>query len=185
SARDVEWAPDVAGQPGDAGGRAGLVGDLRAWGARPASAALGGPGAGGGRPGRGLRLRSVAVAAGGRRAAPVAFGAAAAAQRPRGARGLAGGGVSGGMHEVGTITDLEERMNSHGRFDIYIGCSAGAVVASILAAGVPASELFRIIDHDLDDPVNFRRSAVFASDSFRHAAGRFGRLVWAIGKNAI
>src|SRR5438034_2313157 len=29
------------------------------------------------------------------------------------------------------------------------------------------------------------RSAVFASDSFRHAAGRFGRLVWAIGKNAI
>ena len=106
-------------------------------------------------------------------------------QRPRCALALAGGGVIGGMYEVGAITALEERMNSHGRFDIYIGCSAGAVVASILAAGVPASELFGIIDHDLDDPLNFRRSAVFASDSFRHAAGRFGRLVWAIGKNAI
>ena len=98
-------------------------------------------------------------------------------QRPRCALALAGGGVIGGMYEVGAITALEERMNSHGRFDIYIGCSAGAVVASILAAGVPASELFGIIDHDLDDPLNFRRSAVFASDSFRHAAGRFGRLV--------
>src|SRR5881296_638509 len=106
-------------------------------------------------------------------------------QRPRCALALAGGGVIGGMYEVGAITALEERMNSHGRFDIYIGCSAGAVVASLLANGVAASELFRVIDHDLDDPLNFRRNAVFASDSFRHAAGRFGRLVWAIGKNAI
>src|SRR5205809_5127410 len=51
-------------------------------------------------------------------------------QRPRCALALAGGGVIGGMYEVGAITALEERMNSHGRFDIYIGCSAGAVVAS-------------------------------------------------------
>jgi NTE family protein len=106
-------------------------------------------------------------------------------QRPRCALALAGGGVIGGMYEVGAITALEERMNSHGRFDIYIGCSAGAVVASLLANGVAASELFRVIDHDLDDPLNFRRNAVYASDSFRHAAGRFGRLVWAISKSAI
>src|SRR5947208_13568272 len=77
-------------------------------------------------------------------------------QRPRCALALAGGGVIGGMYEVGAITALEERMNSHGRFDIYIGCSAGAVVASLLANGVAASELFRVIDHDLDDPLNFR-----------------------------
>src|SRR5712691_10520187 len=37
----------------------------------------------------------------------------------------------------------------------------------------------------LDDPLDFRRTAVYASDSFRHAAGRFGRLVWAVGKSAI
>src|SRR5216117_1320733 len=89
------------------------------------------------------------------------------------------------MYEVGAITALEERLSGHGRFDIYVGCSSGAVVASLLANGVAASELFRVIDHDLDDPLNFRRNAVYASDSFRHAAGRFGRLVWAISKSAI
>ena len=91
-------------------------------------------------------------------------------QRPRHALALAGGGVIGGMFEVGAITALEERLNGHGRFDIYVGCSAGAVVASFLANGLPASEIFRVIDNDLDDPLNFRRNAVYASDSFRHAA---------------
>ncbi|MGH7279455.1 MAG: patatin-like phospholipase family protein, partial [Candidatus Rokuibacteriota bacterium] len=38
---------------------------------------------------------------------------------------------------------------------------------------------------DLADPLNFRRNAVFASDSFRRACGKFGRLVWAMGKNAM
>src|SRR3989449_9333350 len=106
-------------------------------------------------------------------------------QRPRCALALAGGGVIGGMYEVGAITALEERMNSHGRFDIYIGCSAGAVVASLLANGVAASELFRVIDPDLDDPLNFRRNAGYASDSFLHAARRVGRLRLALHKSAI
>src|SRR2546425_9778011 len=106
-------------------------------------------------------------------------------QRPRLALALAGGGVIGGMYEVGAITALEERLSGHGRFVIYVRVSSGPLVASLLANGVAASELFRVIDHDLDDPLNFRRTAVYASDSFRHAAGRFGRLVWAVGKSAI
>jgi NTE family protein len=106
-------------------------------------------------------------------------------RRAPSALALAGGGVIGGMYEVGAITALDERLQGHGRFDIYVGCSAGGVVASLLANGVAASEIFRVVDHDLDDPLNFRRNAVYASDSFRHAAGRFGRLLWAVGKNAI
>ena len=106
-------------------------------------------------------------------------------QRSRRGLALAGGGVIGGMYEVGAISALEERLNGAAGFDIYIGCSAGAVVASFLANGVAASEVFRAIDQDLDDPLNFRRNAVYASDAFRHAAGRFGRLVWAVGKNAM
>jgi predicted acylesterase/phospholipase RssA len=106
--------------------------------------------------------------------------------RPRLALALGGGGVVGGMYEVGALAALEERLDGAWRvFDIYVGCSAGSVVASLLANGVPASELFRILDQDLDDPLNFRRSAVFAPDSFRRAFGRFGRMVWAFGKNAL
>src|SRR5262249_25456158 len=106
-------------------------------------------------------------------------------RRPRYALALAGGGVIGGMYEVGVIAAIEERVNGAGDFDIYVGCSAGSVVASLLANGVRASEVYRIIDQDLEHPMNFRRGAVYASNSFRHAAGRFGRLLWAVGKNAM
>lgn len=106
-------------------------------------------------------------------------------RRPRYALALAGGGVIGGMYEVGVIAAIEDRVNGAGDFDIYVGCSAGSVVASLLANGVRASEIYRIIDQDLEHPLNFRRGAVYASNSFRHAAGRFGRLVWAVSKNAM
>ena len=99
---------------------------------------------------------------------------------------LAGGGVIGGMYEVGALAALEERLNGSGRgFDVYVGCSAGSVVACLLANGIRAAEIYRILDQDLPDPLNFRRNAVFASDAFRHAAARFSKLVWAFGKNAM
>lgn len=105
--------------------------------------------------------------------------------RPRYALALAGGGVIGGMYEVGAVSALEEQLGRGQRFHVYVGCSAGAVVGSLLANGVPAAEIFRIIDQDLEDPLNFRRNAVYSPDSFRHAAGRVGRLLWAVGKNAV
>ena len=107
-------------------------------------------------------------------------------QRPRYALALAGGGVIGGMYEVGALAALEQRLNGSGRgFDIYVGCSAGSVVAALLADGVSAAEVYRILDQDQDDPLNFRKGAVFASDAFRRAATQFGRLIWAFGKHAI
>jgi len=99
---------------------------------------------------------------------------------------LAGGGVIGGMYEVGALAAIEERLNGEGRgFDVYVGCSAGSVVACLLANGIRASDIYRILEEDLPDPLNFRRNAVFASDAFRRAAARFGQLLWAFGKNAV
>ena len=106
--------------------------------------------------------------------------------RPRYALALAGGGVIGGMYEVGAMTALEERLNGSGTgFDVYVGCSAGSVVAALLASGVRASEIYRILEHDLDDPLNFRRGVLFAGDAFRMACTRFGRFVWAISKHVL
>jgi NTE family protein len=99
---------------------------------------------------------------------------------------LAGGGVIGGMYEVGALAAIEDRLRGAGAgFDVYVGCSAGSVVACLLAGGIRASEIYEILDQDMPDPLNFRRNAVFASDAFRRAAGRFGKLVWAFGKNAM
>ena len=106
-------------------------------------------------------------------------------RRPRYALALAGGGVIGGMYEVGVVAAMEEQLTGGRGFDIYVGCSAGSVVAALLANGVRAAEIYRIIDEDREHPLNFRRGAVYASNSFRHAAGRFGRLLWAVGKNAV
>jgi predicted acylesterase/phospholipase RssA len=106
--------------------------------------------------------------------------------RSRCALALAGGGVIGGMYEVGALAAIEERLNGDGpAFDIYVGCSAGSVVASLLASGITARDLYRILDEDIEDPLNFRRGAVFPSDAFRRACMKFGRLVWAVGKNAM
>jgi NTE family protein len=109
--------------------------------------------------------------------------------RPRQRRyalALAGGGVIGGMYEVGALAAIEERLKGTGTgFDIHVGCSAGSVVASLLANGVRATDLYRILDQDLDDPLNFRRTAVYAPGSSRQAVANFGRMLWAIGKNAV
>src|SRR2546425_7379169 len=92
-------------------------------------------------------------------------------RRPRCALALAGGGVIGGMYEVGVIAAIEERLNGGGCFDIYVGFSAGSVVASLLANGVRASEIHQGIDQDLEHPLNFRRGARYAPNSVRHHAG--------------
>jgi predicted acylesterase/phospholipase RssA len=91
------------------------------------------------------------------------------------------------MYEVGALTALEESLGSAAErpFDVYVGCSSGSVVASIIANGVRPSDLYRILDEDLADPLNFRHGAVYARDSLRHAFGQFSRLVWAVLKNAI
>src|SRR2546428_8487183 len=83
-------------------------------------------------------------------------------QRPRYALALAGGGVIGGVYEVGALAALEERLNGSGRgFDVYVGCSAGSLGASLLAGGVRAPESYQIPDQGLDDPVHFRPKARF------------------------
>jgi predicted acylesterase/phospholipase RssA len=107
------------------------------------------------------------------------------ARPARCALALAGGGVVGGMYQVGALAALEERLAGLCRFEVYVGCSAGSVVASILANGVSASEIYRINDQDLADPLNFGRTAVYGGDAVRQACGRFGRLLWAVGKNAM
>jgi predicted acylesterase/phospholipase RssA len=110
----------------------------------------------------------------------------AVSRKTRYALALAGGGVIGGMYEVGAMAALEERLNGQGAdFDIYVGCSAGSVVASLLASGIRASEIYRILEEDRDDPLNFRRGVLFAGDAFRLACTRFGRFVWAIGKHVL
>ena len=52
---------------------------------------------------------------------------------------LAGGGVSGVAYEVGALRALDHVFTNHtvNDFDLYVGTSAGAIVAASVASGMP------------------------------------------------
>ena len=106
---------------------------------------------------------------------------------PKRALVLAGGGVIGGMFEVGVLAALEEAVPGFraNEFDLYVGSSAGSVVAALMAGGVPPLELYQILDEGRDDPLNFQRGAVYQRGASAAAAWRLAQLVWAVGKNLV
>jgi len=55
----------------------------------------------------------------------------------------AGGGITGFLYEVGVLTALDElagRAALSSDFDLYVGTSAGAVLAALLANGARPAE---------------------------------------------
>src|SRR5262245_50760703 len=100
---------------------------------------------------------------------------------------LAGGGVIGGMYEVGALAALEDGVPgfSANTFDVYVGSSAGSVVAALMANGVPARELYAILDEGRNDPLNFQRGASFHRGASAAAAWNFAQILWAVGKSVV
>lgn len=80
---------------------------------------------------------------------------------------LAGGGIMGAAYEIGALTAFDqffEKDFSVRGFDIYIGVSAGSVIASLMANGVPPALLFRTIANDERGVFNWRRSDIYRVD---------------------
>ena len=100
---------------------------------------------------------------------------------------LAGGGVIGGMYEVGALAALDETLPDFraNEFDLYVGSSAGSVVGALMANGVKPLDLYAILDEERDDPLNFQRGSVYHKGSFSGAARNLAQFVWAIGKRAV
>jgi predicted acylesterase/phospholipase RssA len=59
----------------------------------------------------------------------------------------AGGGVTGAFYEMGTLAAIEDRLedSSLNDFDVFVGVSAGAYIAALLANGVTPGALFRTV----------------------------------------
>ncbi len=76
---------------------------------------------------------------------------------------LAGGGFTGGVFEIGAARALDDIFEnfSINDFDMYIGVSAGAFVASCLANGITAEEMFKsLIETSTEIPV-LKREYIF------------------------
>ncbi len=63
---------------------------------------------------------------------------------------LAGGGITGGLYEVGALMALDALFENASvrEFDLYVGTSAGAFVAALVANGVAPSRIRDTLEHD-------------------------------------
>lgn len=60
---------------------------------------------------------------------------------------LGGGGITGGVYEIGALRALDLLSVNHtiNQFDVYVGTSAGAAVAAMAANGVTPEEMMRVV----------------------------------------
>jgi NTE family protein len=85
--------------------------------------------------------------------------AGAGKRRPRRSKTalvLGGGGFTGGVYEIGALRalDLLSVNRTVNQFDVYVGTSVGAFVASMAANGVTPEEMMRVVNRDV--PASFR-----------------------------
>ncbi len=61
---------------------------------------------------------------------------------------LAGGGITGAVYEIGALRAIDDLLldRTVNDFDIYVGTSAGALIASLLVNGLSPEEMFQVIE---------------------------------------
>jgi NTE family protein len=80
---------------------------------------------------------------------------------------LNGGGITGAAYEVGCLAALDHVLGdsfSTRAFDVYVGISAGAILAALLANGVAPGRLRHDIINERDVPYNFSRANIYRID---------------------
>jgi predicted acylesterase/phospholipase RssA len=77
---------------------------------------------------------------------------------------LSGGGIPGWMYEIGCLTALDDFFDgfSVNQFDIYVGTSAGAAVAAMLANGIKPRDIYEDIKTGKKSPANFSRKDIYS-----------------------
>ncbi|HKL24742.1 MAG TPA: patatin-like phospholipase family protein [Desulfuromonadales bacterium] len=98
-------------------------------------------------------------------------------QRSKTALILAGGGIMGAAYEIGCLTALDKLFApgfSSRRFDIYIGVSAGSVIAALVAGRIQPAGLFRTIARNESSVLNWQRSDIYRPDWLGMARSTMG-----------
>ena len=78
-------------------------------------------------------------------------GRARARAQSRTALVLGGGGFTGGVYEIGALRalDLLSVNRSVNQFDIYVGTSAGSLIAALAANGITPEQMMRIVNNQV------------------------------------
>ena len=67
---------------------------------------------------------------------------------------LGGGGFTGGVYEIGALRalDLLAVDRTVNQFDVYVGTSAGALIAALAANGVTPEQMMRVVNEEIPQP---------------------------------
>ena len=67
---------------------------------------------------------------------------------------LGGGGFTGGVYEIGALRalDLLAVDRTVNQFDVYVGTSAGALIAALAANGVSPEQMMRVVNDQVPQP---------------------------------
>src|ERR1700709_933376 len=76
------------------------------------------------------------------------------ARRSKTALVLGGGGLTGGVYEIGALRalDLLSVNRTVNQFDVYVGTSAGSFVAALTANGITPEEMMRVVAGQVPTP---------------------------------
>ena len=95
---------------------------------------------------------------------PGATSAGRGPERNKIALSLTGGGITGALYEVGCLAALDDYLGfdfSSSGFHIYIGISAGASVATLLAKGIPARKIYWGLLTGSDPALKWQRNSFY------------------------
>ena len=77
---------------------------------------------------------------------------------------LGGGGITGGMYELGALSAMDDFIVSgrkSGQFDLYVGISAGSILAAFLANGITVNEMCSAVLGEKDQGLLLRREDIY------------------------
>jgi predicted acylesterase/phospholipase RssA len=91
---------------------------------------------------------------------------------------LGGGGFTGGVYEIGALRalDLLSVNRSVNQFDVYVGTSAGALIASLAANGVTPEQMMRVVNNQTPTPFRDINLGMLLRPNYREFAQRGVRL---------
>jgi NTE family protein len=100
--------------------------------------------------------------------------AAGRAQPSKTALVLGGGGFTGGVYEIGALRALDLLSVSHtvNQFDVYVGTSAGAFVASGVANGITPEQMMQAIVREGPEPMPDARANALLRPNYREFVTR-------------
>lgn len=102
---------------------------------------------------------------------------------------LAGGGITGAVYEIGALRAVNDMLvdRTVNDFDIYVGTSAGSLVAAMLANGLTPDEMMQSIDNTHPEIRGIRADEIFQSNfaEFLQRLTRLPRTLWRSGRHAL